>query len=181
MSLMHTLTHYARARRHPLDRRFWPLAARAVADDVLVVGESMVDMANSVGTPCTRVIETGGPARTGADAGGETPAGDPRRFCAVVVATVELVVPTADGVGADIWLDAELDGCEPVAGSVRLLGRHSSDAPRVFGIRPSPRAGDLHAVLPIDIRPGDLLAFVLQKPVALHDIRRRSRHWERLL
>ncbi|KQP54035.1 hypothetical protein [Agreia sp. Leaf283] len=170
MSLMHTLTHYARARRHPLDRRFWPVAAKAVADDVLVVGESMVDMARSVGTPCTRVIEI--------DDRGE---GDPRRFCAVIVAAVELVVPAADGVGADIWLDAELDGCEPVAGSVRLLGRHSSDAPRVFGVRPSPRAGELHAVLPIDIRPGDLLAFVVERPVALHDIRRRSRHWERLL
>ena len=170
MSLMHTLTHYARARRHPLDRRFWPLAARAVDDDVLVVGESMVEMARSVGTPCTRVIET--------DARGE---GEPRRFCAVIVAAVELVVPAADGVGADIWLDAELDGCEPVTGSVRLLGRHSSDAPRVFGVRPSPRGGELHAVLPIDIRPGDLLAFVVERPVALHDIRRRSRHWERLL
>jgi hypothetical protein len=171
MSLMHTLTHYARARRHPLDRRYWPPAARAVSDDILVVGESMVSMAHSAGTPCTRVIETA-----------ERPdAGDPRRFCAAVVAAVELVVPSADGAGADIWVDAELDGCEPVAGSVRLLGRHSSDAPRVFGIRPSPRAGDLDAVLPIDVRPGDLLAFVVEKPVALRDIRRRSRHWERLL
>ncbi|MDN4640683.1 hypothetical protein QCD70_10550 [Agreia sp. PsM10] len=170
MSLMHTLTHYARARRHPLDRRFWPWAARAVADDVLVVGESMVEMARSVGTPCTRVIETYDRSEV-----------EPRRFCAVIVAAVELVVPAADGVGADIWLDAELDGCEPVTGSVRLLGRHSSDAPRDFGVRPSPRAGELHAVLPIDIRPGDLLAFVVERPVALHDIRRRSRHWERLL
>jgi len=177
MSLMHTLTHYARARRHPLDRRFWPLAARAVADDVRVVGESMVEMALSVGTPCTRVIETDG--RT--EAAASIRAGEPRRFCAVIVAAVELVVPAADGVGADIWLDAELDGCEPVTGSVRLLGRHSSDAPRDFGVRPSPRGGELHAMLPIDIRPGDLLAFVVERPVALHDIRRRSRHWERLL
>lgn len=177
MSLMHTVARYGRARRRPLDRRFWPMAARAVGDDVLVVGESMVDMAHSVGTPCTRVAETDSPHRTGIDGGTD----QPQRFCAVVVATVELVVPSADGVGADIWLDAELDGCEPVAESVRLLGRHSSDVPRVFGIRPSPRVGELHTVLPIDIRAGDLLAFVLERPVALQDIRRRSRHWERLL
>ena len=173
---MSTVARYGRTHRRGLDRRFWPRDAAAIGDDIRVVGESMVGMARAVGTPCTRVVEAidRGEWATGRE-------GESQRFCGVVVATVELVAPSGDGEGVDVWLDAELDGCDPVAGSVRLLGRHSWDAPRIFGVRPSPRGGELHAVLPMDIRPGDLLAFVVEHPVALHDIRRRTRHWERLL
>ncbi|PPF64116.1 hypothetical protein C5E11_05305 [Clavibacter michiganensis] len=141
----------------------------ALGDDIRVVGESMVGMARAVGTPCTRVVEA-------IDREGES-----QRFCGVVVATVELVAPSGDGEGVDVWLDAELDGCDPVAGSVRLLGRHASDAQRAFTLRPAPRRGELRAMLPTGIRAGDLLAFIVAEPVALHDIRRRSWHRERLL
>ncbi|MBF4635719.1 hypothetical protein ITJ38_15000 [Agreia pratensis] len=176
MSLMSTVARYGRIRRHILDRRFWPQAAVAVGDDIRVVGESMITMARSVGTPCTRVVEAEDECDPAIGRQGES-----RRFCAVVVATVELVTPSHEGSGADIWLDSELDGCEPVAESVRLIGRHSSDAQCAFTLRPSPRRGELRAMLPTDIRAGDLLAFVVAEPVALHDIRRRSWHRERLL
>ncbi|WP_202565144.1 hypothetical protein [Agreia sp. COWG] len=191
MSLMHTLARYGRVRRQPLDRRFWPSTAVATLDDLTVVGESMSAMARAVGTPCTRVLEAvagahaaqSDPAKPDAarpdtEAAGAVPG---RRFCAVVVASVELVVPTNDGASAEVWLDAELDGCEPIGASMRLIGRSSGDDCREFGVRPSPRVGEVHAQLPIDIRPGDLLAFIIRNPVALYDIRRRSRHWERLL
>jgi hypothetical protein len=173
---MSTVARYGRLRRHALDRRFWPHAAVAFGDDVRVVGESMVAMARSVGTPCTRVAEVDDECDQAIARQGEA-----RRFCAVVVAAVELVTPSSDGAGADIWLDAELDGCEPVAEAVRLIGRRSSDAQCAFTLRPTPRRGELRATLPADIRAGDLLAFVVEQPVALHDIRRRSWHRERLI
>lgn len=166
---MSTVARYGRTHRCGLDRRFWPRDAQALGDDIRVVGQSMVGMARAVGTPCTRVVEA-----TGRE-------GESQRFCGVVVATVELVAPSGDGEGVDVWLDAELDGCDPVAGSVRLLGRHASDAQRAFTLRPAPRRGELRAMLPTGIRAGDLLAFVVAEPVALHDIRRRSWHRERLL
>lgn len=173
---MSTVARYGRTHRRGLDRRFWPRDAVAIGDDIRVIGESMVGMARAVGTPCTRVVEATGRGEwaTGREV-------ESQRFCGVVVATVELVAPSGDGEGVDVWLDAELDGCDPVAGSVRLLGRHASDAQRVFTLRPAPRGGELRAILPTGIRAGDLLAFVVAEPVALHDIRRRSWHRERLL
>ncbi|SMQ74995.1 hypothetical protein [Agreia sp. VKM Ac-1783] len=173
---MSTVARYGRTQKRGLDRRFWPRDAQALGDDIRVVGESMVGMARAVGTPCTRVVEAIDRGESAIDREGES-----QRFCAVVVAAVELVTPSSDGAGADIWLDAELDGCEPVAEAVRLIGRRSSDAQCAFTLRPTPRRGELRATLPADIRAGDLLAFVVEQPVALHDIRRRSWHRERLI
>ena len=99
----------------------------------------------------------------------------------VVVSAVEAVTVAAEGGGHDLWLDAELDGCEPLEGTFRLIGRASRAPDALFVARPTRRYGDVRCVLPADVRAGDLIVFVIARPVAVHDIRHRTRHRERLL
>jgi hypothetical protein len=173
MSMIHTVGWYRRHHLQHPDLELWPAAAALTAGDVLVAGESMTMMARTLGTPCTRVAEAG--------RGHRERSRDDGPYCAVIVASVEVVVPAADGDGVELWLDAELDGCEPLEESMRLIGRVSKAQGLDYTIRPSRRHGDLRALLPGDLRAGDLVAFVVAQPVALHDIRRRTHHRERLL
>ncbi len=171
MSMIHTLNWYRRHHvRHP-DLELWPEVAGLTRDDIVLAGESMSQLARKAGTPCTRVAEA---------ARGSWSSVLGERYCAVVVTAVETVVPASPGADREVWVDAELDGCEPLADSIRMIGRRSSHPDIPFVVRPSRRYGDLRSVLPGDVVPGDLLAFVVVRPVALHDIRRRSQHRERL-
>jgi hypothetical protein len=172
MSVLHSIGWYRKHQlRHP-DLAIWPAATSVSADDVRVAGESMTRTARTVGTPCTRVGERS-PRWPGPD--------HDERFCAVIVTTVEAVAPAFDDNGPELWVDAELDGCEPLDQSMRLIGRSSHQSSDLYTVRPSRRYGDLRAWLPNDVAAGDLIAFVVARPIALHDIRRRSRHWERIL
>ncbi|MDO9396877.1 MAG: hypothetical protein Q7T71_10060 [Herbiconiux sp.] len=175
MSMLHTLGW---SRRHHLrnpELAPWPSAASvdSAEGDVRIAGESLVGMADAAGTPCTRVCEA---------AVGSWSAAVGERYCGVVVTAVEAVVPAVGGMsGAEVWIDAELDGCEPLEETMRMIGRVSQAAPARFVVRPSRRSGEVRASLAGDLRAGDLIAFVAARPVALHDIRRRTRHHERLL
>ncbi|MCS5735004.1 hypothetical protein [Herbiconiux daphne] len=171
MSMIHSLNWYRRHHLEHPDLALWPRAAAVTRDDVTIAGESMAGMARAVGTPCTRVSES---------AVGSWSAATRDRHCAIVVTAVEAVTVAPDGDGYDLWLDAELDGCEPLESTFRLIGRESRAQDALFVARPCRRYGDLQCVLPLDIRAGDLVAFVIARPVALHDIRRRSQHPERL-
>ncbi|WP_157078871.1 hypothetical protein [Herbiconiux solani] len=200
MSLVHTLSWYRRHHsRHP-DLALWPRAAAITRDDVTIAGESLAGMARAAGTPCTRVVEAApgrtagepGPGRRG-DVPGRAGTGEvrdgrpssveavPGRYRAVVVSTVEAVTGAPGGFAPDLWLDAELDGCEPLESTFRLIGRVSRADDAEFVARPCRRYGDVRCVLPADVRGGDLVAFVVAHPVALHDLRRRAYHPERLL
>ena len=169
--MIHTLNWYHRHHIEHPDLALWPRAAAVTRDDVTIAGESMTGMARAVGTPCTRVSESA--VRSWSTAAGE-------RHCAIAVTAVETVTVAADGDGYDLWVDAELDGCEPLESTFRLIGRESRAKDALFVARPSRRYGDLRCVLPVDLRAGDLIAFVIARPVALCDIRRRPHHPERL-
>ncbi|MFB2580467.1 hypothetical protein ACEXQD_04385 [Herbiconiux sp. P15] len=172
MTVLHSLNRYRQQHLEQRDPSLWPAFTAITRDDVLVAGQSMTAMAREIGTPCTRVSESS--ARSRSAAAGE-------RHSAVVVTTVEAVSVSADGEGFDLWVDAELDGCEPVESAFRLIGRRSRAQEALFVARPCQRYGDVQCVLPADIRAGDLVAFAITRPVALHDIRRRPAHPERLL
>ena len=164
MSILHTVSWYERHhRRHP-DLALWPIATAVTPRDVLMAGESMAACAQAVGTPCTRV---------GRRPASRNRADHARQFCAVVVTTVETVWTATDGGAREVWVDAELDGCEPLAYTMRLIGRASRCGGELFTVRPSRRHGELRAWLPNDLHSGDLVAFVVDDPVSIHDIRRR--------
>lgn len=81
--------------------------------------------------------------------------------------------------GREVWLDADLDACRPIEGTVRPIGRAGPPV-RELTVRPTPRVGETRAWLPHDIRAGDLVAFACAEPVSLQDLRRRAHHPERL-
>ncbi|GGI40616.1 hypothetical protein GCM10010988_29970 [Cnuibacter physcomitrellae] len=136
-------------------------------DDVSILGQSLVEAAGTVGTPLVRVGERSAPSIEG-------------RFCCVVVTRVEAVIAAESGVGEEVWLDAELDADAVVRGSALLLGRAGTRMRRPYIVRPALRPGDLRIALPGDVAEGDLVALACRRPVALHDIRRRPYHPERL-
>ena len=147
MSLLHTLAWYRRHHLEHPDLALWPRTTAVTGDDVTVTGESLTGLARAVGTPCTRVFEAA--AHSWAAATGE-------RHCAVVVTTVEAVTVAAGGDGYDVWVDAELDGCDPFESTFRLIGRPSTAPEALFVARPSRRYGDIQCALPADLRAGDL-------------------------
>ena len=164
--LLHTVGSF---RRRALDPRFaaWPVGTVFTRDDVIVVGQSLLEAVGAMGTPLVRVGERGAPSLDGP-------------YCCVVVTRVEAVIAAESGPGEEVWLDAELDEDDVVRGSALLIGRAATRMRRPYVVRPALHPGDLRISLPGDVREGDLVALACRRPVALHDIRRRAYHPERL-
>ena len=182
MSLSHSIRWYQRRQsRHP-DLAAWPEFTSFTATDVLAAGESMVGVAAATGTPSVRIGRRSVLAEADARAVWEHPETGARAYCAIVVCSVEGVFADVGDAsrGHEVWLDADLDACRPIEGTVRLIGRSAPPVRELVTVRPTPRVGETRAWLPHDIRAGDLVAFACAEPVSLQDLRRRAHHPERL-
>ncbi len=151
----------------------WPRDTTLTATDVLVGGRSLDQIARAEGTPCLRIAE--------APDTGLFPPGRQHLITALVT-SVEAISMNSRGRPEEIWVDAELDGCRPRISEARLIGRPASGRRRRVALRPTTRTAlDGHLVrLPADVQLGDLIAIPCEGPCALHDVRRRSYHPERL-
>ncbi len=80
---------------------------------------------------------------------------------------------TAENERLVVWIDAELDRCDPLIGDTRMIGRastaHTVEAV-IFG--PTPHSA-IHRVpaLPGDLAVGDLLVIPCRGVTRLHDVR----------
>ncbi|WP_382309600.1 hypothetical protein [Herbiconiux sp. UC225_62] len=187
MSLSHSIRWYQRRQSRFPDLAAWPEFTSFTATDVLAAGESMVAVAAAAGTPSVRIGRRSGLAEAEAEAATAWahPEAVPRVYCAIVVCAVEGVFAGGpDGSDAslarEVWLDAELDACRPIGGTIRVIGRTVPPVREIVTVRPTPRVGETRAWLPHDIRAGDLVAFACAEPVSLQDLRRRAHHPERL-
>ncbi|WP_026378613.1 hypothetical protein [Agromyces italicus] len=89
MFIAHLRSHLSTARlsTRPLRAGVWPASARIVGHDLVVDGNSMLELARAIGTPCTRTSA----AAAAATAGGE-------RFASVIVTRVLAVDELPEGV-----------------------------------------------------------------------------------
>ncbi|MET4157683.1 hypothetical protein [Agromyces sp. PvR057] len=158
------MTRPAHWLRHQLQstvvHRAWPHHTAFPGVDVVIADVSMLHAADQHGTPCVRNAE--------ADHG----------MASVIVARIDALIRNPNGT-TEIWVDAELHHAEPVAGCTRLLGRRSRARRRWVELRPH-GADALLARLPADVEPGDLIAIPCRRPIALANLRRSSRHPERM-
>ncbi|WAC66513.1 hypothetical protein OVA14_01610 [Agrococcus sp. SL85] len=130
----------------PLDVDAWPAGTRAAVGDVAVGGRSLARLAALQGTPCACSTAAAVPC-TG---GRPSPS---HRAGAVVVAVRAIDETGAVAVGAD--LAGTSLACADVAlrwTEARLIGRASTAR------RASTPVGGGCALLPVDLRVGDLLA-----------------------
>ncbi|WP_152030831.1 hypothetical protein [Agromyces aureus] len=157
---MHSVQWHRNQLRSAAARRAWPHRTAFRGTDVVVGEVSMLRAAEQHGTPCVRNAE--------ADHG----------MASVIVARVDAILRNPDG-RIEVWVDAELHRAEPVAERARLLGRLGRARRRWVELRPHGSA-TLRAHLPADVEPGDLIAIPCSKPIALANLRRSSRHPERM-
>ncbi len=172
MSILHNVLWFRHRYSRPWSRDAWPESTVMDAGDVRVNAISLLEVAASVGTPCVRNAAAVIPGTGGVPS--------PSRFAAVVVTRVQAVETLADGTRA-AWVDADLDRCAPDVGEGRVIGRPSIDSVVEVRLRPSSTVDDtVVAMLPMDLRVGDLVAVPCRGATSLRDIRPSSRHIERL-
>ncbi len=151
----------------------WPADAFIGATDISIGGHPLSDLARSDGTPLIRIgvaVEAW-----------PIPSAPPHLVTALVT-TVEDVVSDEHGRIRELWVDAELDGCRPHLAEARLIGRRGSGRFADVAVRPgTPTAVDGDSAhLPVDVRPGDLLAIPCEGATALFDVRRRTSLCDRI-
>ncbi|QDW64267.1 hypothetical protein [Oerskovia sp. KBS0722] len=161
MTLLHTMIAGRVAALRAAETRAWPAGTLLTADDVLVAGTSLAELARTVGTPALLAGATSG-----------TGTGAPSRRSLVVVVQVDAVIPPMHR-PREVWIDAELEGCAPVLSAVRVLGRACAGHSHRYRIRPDRSESLAELVrLPADLHRHDLLAIPCTSRVALEDIRR---------
>jgi hypothetical protein len=172
MTLTHILPSLRRTLPDPLSRDRWPEFTVTSPADITIAGLSLVTLVQWCGTPCVHTAAAVIPGTNGRPSETE--------LASVVIATVTSV--TIENDELKVWIDADLDGCRPMAEETRMIGRastaHSTSA-ALFS--PSPRAAVRTALeLPRDLRAGDLLVVPCLGTTRLHDVRVRAQHPERL-
>ncbi|QHC69707.1 hypothetical protein [Rathayibacter sp. VKM Ac-2801] len=148
----------------PLDPDAWPGRTHASTTDVVVAGVSLTRLVEVCGTPCVHV----GAAVVRGTGGCPSVL---EQGTAVVVGVVA-VTTGADG-ERRVLVDGRLDAVPAVLGELRLLGRASAACARPAIVTgPGEGVGDgVQAVLPRDLRPGDLLAFPCAGALPLRALR----------
>ena len=151
---------------------YWPEGTVQTRDDVIFHGSSLVRVAREGHTPAVRI----GPAARG---WGRSTA-VPQRFITVLLTRVEQIGYSAKTRLPEIWVDAELNHCQPIFSAARVIGRESSARHKRMHLRP--QAGDDAGWvrLPADIVAGDLIVVPCDGTTPLSDVRRRAHHPERL-
>ncbi len=140
----------------PLTIDLWPEYTVSTATDVTVAGVSMVELSHWCGTPCVHTAAAVIPGTHGRPSATE--------ICSVVVASVAEV--RRDG-HPRVVLDADLERCGAIESEARLIGRLS----HARGIAAWVREGSDPAILPEDIRVGDLVAIPCHHTARLGDVR----------
>lgn len=172
MTLTHIMPSLRRTLPDPFVRDDWPEFTTVGTSDVTIAGLSLTCLVDWCGTPCVHNAAAVVPGTGGRPSETEL---------ASVVITRVTAVDRIDG-QPTIWVDAELAGCRPLVSEARMIGRVSTaHSGRVTIL---PRAADAPAYsateLPWDLRVGDLVVIPCRGVTALHDVRGRARHPERL-
>ncbi|PZF56769.1 hypothetical protein DEJ23_09475 [Curtobacterium sp. MCSS17_008] len=144
----------------PLDPTLWPACTEATVDDVRVRAVSMQRLATVAGTPCVHTAEQAAPRHR--------PRGwAPADVCVTVAAVTRVRRPW--GV-LFVELDAVVPDCAVLA-ETRLIGRRSVApvAEVTLTTNPAGTAGR-EAVLPADVRVGDLVCFPCVRALAHRDV-----------
>jgi hypothetical protein len=140
----------------PLTIDLWPEYTVSTTTDVMIAGVSMVELSHWCGTPCVHTAAAVIPGTHGKPS--------PTEICSVVVATVTEVL---HGGHVRLVLDADLDRCGAIASEARLVGRLS----HARGVAAWVRDGSDPAILPEDVRVGDLVAIPCRHTTRLRDVR----------
>lgn len=154
----------------PLDIGFWPMHTHPTVSDVIVAGISLTRLVELNGTPA---LLTGDLPRPGAPHvrafGGGTDV-------TVLVFRVTLRVDTQEDKRIALT-DCTFDGVSAQWSECRLIGRASTSKSVRIELIPGDVGGVSWphpvALLPGDLREGDLLAVPCAGAVALHDVRPR--------
>ncbi|SMH45614.1 hypothetical protein SAMN06295885_2575 [Rathayibacter oskolensis] len=167
MTLTALLPGLRRSIPDPLNVNAWPELTRASTTDVVVSGVSLVRLVEVCGTPCVHVAAGVVPGTGG------RPAPD-RQATAIVVAVTEA---KRDSEGRlEIVIDACLDAVPAVWAEMRVIGRASCAHAHPTTVLGTGRSAGTAceaalAVLPDDLREGDLLAVPCPDAVVLRDLR----------
>jgi hypothetical protein len=154
MSILHSITSSRAAAAHPTARSteaaYWPSGTQHTPDDILLQGVSLAAAARDGRTPLVRIAEAH--AASGRQPGRQ-------EFVTVLVTRVEYVDQLGILQRPDIWIDAVLSGCEPIACAARIIGRPTTAHRRKARMLSENSPGThLDAKLPSDVRAGDLIA-----------------------
>ncbi|QHC58637.1 hypothetical protein [Rathayibacter sp. VKM Ac-2760] len=169
MTLTALLPSLRRSLPDPLNVNVWPELTRTTTTDVIVAGVSLVRLVEVCGTPCVHIAAGVIPGSGGRPA--------PDRQATAIVVTVTKVRQGAAG-ERELFIDACLDAVPAVWPEMRLIGRASCAHSRPVIVladtgcataTPCSAAGS--ALLPDDIRAGDLLAVPCADAVALRHLR----------
>ncbi|MCX6502715.1 MAG: hypothetical protein NT132_09995 [Microbacterium sp.] len=146
----------------PLVIDHWPQSTEPTTSDIVMAGVSMLRYAELCGTPCVHA----GPAVIPGTKGRPSSTAD----CSVIVTAV-LTVDAGDAVAQTaVRLDASFSRTTPVWAEARVIGRVSIAPHRAMTAL---GAGDTSAaavMLPVDIRPGDLIALPCPGLIVLRDL-----------
>ena len=140
----------------PLTIDLWPEYTVPTPTDVVIAGVSMVELSHWCGTPCVHTAAAVIPGTQGKPSATE--------ICSVVVAAVTEV---RHGAHLRLVLDADLERCGAIASEARLVGRLSP----ARAIAAWVRDGSDPAILPEDVRVGDLVAIPCRHAARLQDVR----------
>ncbi|MDQ1606592.1 MAG: hypothetical protein QOJ18_959 [Microbacteriaceae bacterium] len=170
MTLTHIIPSLRRTIASPWRRDLWPEFTTTSTVDVTIAGVSLLRLVDWCGTPCVHTAAAVTPR-----AGGRV---DPRASdedaTSVIVAKVIAVEPHDDAI--DVWIDADLSGCNAFPSETRMIGRVSTAHDTVIHLRSgsgNPSRGGACSVpieLGSDIHFGDLLAIPCAGTTCLHEI-----------
>jgi hypothetical protein len=177
MTLTHIIPSLRRTIASPLRRDIWPEFTTTSTVDVTIAGVSLLRLVDWCGTPCVHTAAAVTPR-----AGGRVdPRADDPSTASVIVAKVLAVNPHGDD-AIDVWIDADLGGCNAFPAETRMIGRASTAHDTVIHLRSGGRnasgsgdsSGSEDCSVPIelgsDIHFGDLLAIPCAGTTCLHEI-----------
>jgi hypothetical protein len=172
MTLTHLLPSLRRTLPDPFVQDDWPEFTTVGTSDVTVAGLSLVHLVDWCGTPCVHNAAAVIPGTSGRPSETE--------FASVIVTRVTAVERTETTM--TVWVDAEIEGCAALVSESRLIGRVSTAHSGRVTILPQAAASPAYSAteLPWDLCVGDLIAIPCRGFTALHDVRGRARHPERL-
>jgi hypothetical protein len=169
MTLTHILPSLRRTIASPLRRDLWPDFTTTSTVDVTIAGVSLLRLVDWCGTPCVHTAAA--------------PAANARRrasdTASVIVTKVLAVEPhgadpdgaVPDGIGTlDVWIDADLGGCNAFPSETRVIGRASTAHDTVVHLRSGSGDCSVPFELASDIHFGDLLAIPCGGSTCLRDI-----------
>ncbi|PRY64336.1 hypothetical protein B0I08_11343 [Glaciihabitans tibetensis] len=143
----------------------WPAFTVHTEQDVVIAAISMLRLVDLCGTPCVHTADAVQPRSGGRPSNTET--------ASVVVARV-LHVEWRSDLRLHVYIDADVRGCQPAGGELRVIGRESSEHSATTTIEVNGLTGPgsgFATRVPADVRAGDLLVIPCCGPTILHDVK----------